>query len=910
MSEALVSGRRIGPYEIVSAIGAGGMGEVFRARDTKLNRDVAIKVLPAAFADDPERLARFTREAQTLASLNHPNIAAIYGIEEVASAASSVDRQALTQGVGSGASRALVMELVEGEDLSSLISRGPIPIAEALPIARQIAEALEAAHEQGIVHRDLKPANIKIRSDGAVKVLDFGLAKAMDPAGASSSNPNVSHSPTLTHQGTMAGMIIGTAAYMSPEQAKGKAVDKRSDIWALGVVLYEMLTGKRAFKGEDVSETLAAVLMTRLPMDALPAATPPRLKRLIERCLERDLKMRLRDIGEARLKIARIEAGEPDSGAASPAIAAAAVAPVSRRAFPWAVGGIVGMALGALVFGLGPGRSWFGPRASDLTTFASTLLLPPDVRVLPGGVSPARSGGLAVSRDGTQVAFAGLTGGRLQIFARAIDSPVARPVAGTEGGTYPVWSPDGRRIAFFHAGKLKQVPSEGGSAQDIADMPNPRSAASWGPDDTLLFHSGYRGPLSRVAATGGPVTEVLPAMANNLSWFSPAWLPDGRRFLVIRFAYSEEFADRAGIYAGSIDSKDLTLIVPGRVAEVAFGNDEIFFRKGAELIAQPFDPTTLKLSGKPRVLSTHASMIAAGGPTLVYFDPPGGLSQGNQVAWFSRSGALLSNTGTPASFRDPRISPDGRSLAVARADENGLFSIWKYDIARNIDSRISGPTLVAPIWSRDGRSILVASLGLFRLDAGAFGPPHPVRASKEFATLMELSPDGREALVTSSDLGKQTINAVPLDGSADPRPISAETFEVTPRVAFSPDGKWIAVSAVEGSTQRLNVRPYPGPGDRIPVTAMPARFPRWRGDGRELFFLSQVDGQTAMMTSPVTWEGGVPDFGATQMLFKVPRLFAVNFAFDVTKDGQRFVAVIAGDPDPSPLTLVVRAAVR
>jgi serine/threonine-protein kinase len=271
------------------------MGEVFRARDTKLNRDVAIKVLPAEFASDIERVARFKREAQVLASLNHPNIAAIFGLEEAESASGS----------GSGGVVALIMELVEGEDLSTLIARGPIPIAEALPIARQIAEALEAAHEQGIVDRDLKPANIKVRADGAVKVLDFGLAKAMDPSGAS--NPNASHSPTLTHHGTQAGMILGTAAYMSPEQAKGRSVDKRADVWAFGVVLYEMLTGKRAFKGEDVSETLAAVLMTSLPMDALPVVTPPRLRRVIERCLERDLKNRLRDIGEARFEISKIE---------------------------------------------------------------------------------------------------------------------------------------------------------------------------------------------------------------------------------------------------------------------------------------------------------------------------------------------------------------------------------------------------------------------------------------------------------------------------------------------------------------------------------------------------------------------------------------------------------------------------
>jgi eukaryotic-like serine/threonine-protein kinase len=358
----LLPGARLGPYEIVTAIGAGGMGEVFRAVDTKLNRDVAIKVLPAAFADDPERLARFTREAQTLASLNHPNIATIHGLENVGAplvgaldATTDARERAGTRPAPTGPTIALVMELVEGEDPSAHIARGPIPVAEALPIARQIAEALEAAHEQGIVHLDLKPANIRVRADGTVKVLDFGLAKAMDPAGASSSNPNLSHSPTLTHQGTMAGMTIGTAAYMSPEQAKGKAVDKRTGIWAFGVVLYEMLTGQRAFKGEDVSETLASVLKNKLSMDTLPSTTPPRLRRLIERCLDRDLKARLRDIGEARLKIARIEAGGPDSAESVPASAAAAVVPTWRRALPWV---LAALGFGAAVASIALWAPW------------------------------------------------------------------------------------------------------------------------------------------------------------------------------------------------------------------------------------------------------------------------------------------------------------------------------------------------------------------------------------------------------------------------------------------------------------------------------------------------------------------------------------------------------------------------
>ena len=875
------------------------MGEVFRARDNRLNREVAIKVVPAALAQDTERVGRFRREAQILATLNHPNIAAIYGLEETAAA-----------GPGQSAVVGLVMELVAGEDLAERLRRGAIPVEEAIGIARQIAEALEEAHEHGIVHRDLKPANVRLTPDGKVKVLDFGLAKALegDPS-SSATNPQISHSPTMSRHATEAGIILGTAAYMSPEQARGRTVDKRADIWAFGVVLYEMLTGQRLFAGETVSDTLAAVLRADPDWKALPDDTPAAINRLLHRCLTRDPKARLHDIADARLEIADALGNSGNEAKATAAPAAAAVIPRWRRALPWVAGAIMGAGLLAMMMGLGFGRALFAQSASELTPVTSTLLLPQGVTVAIHP-SPARSGFLAVSRDGRQVAFVGRTAGvGWQIFVRAVDSQIARPVAGTEGGIFPAWSPDGRRIAFQQSGKLKQVSSDGGVAQVITDAVGTRSAAAWGPDDTLLFHPEYRGPLLRVSSGGGPVSEVLPALGEDQSWFAPLWLPDGRRFLVVRFAYSDDHAKDAGIYAGSIGSKDLTLIVPDRIAEVVLSNDEIFYRTGAELTAQSFDPRSLKLSGNPRTISSHASLVAAGGPTLVYFDPPGGLSLGYRIAWLSRSAAQLSTTGPAGSYRDPRISPDGRSLAIARADGHGLFSIWKYDIARNIDSRVSGTTFSTPVWSRDGRSIMAESAGgVRRFDALAFGPPQVIRTLKNRVGLLDVSPDGREVLVRSSP--KAQLAAMPLDGSADPRLISDQVFEGSMHGGFSPDGKWIAVDAPEGGSTRLEVRPYPGPGARIPVTAMRASYARWRGDGRELYFISQVDGSQAIMAAAVTWNGGVPDFGPAQMLFKVPRLVPSNFGFDVTPDGQRFVAVVADDEDPSPLTMIVRAAVR
>ena len=379
---------------------------------------------------------------------------------------------------------------------------------------------------------------------------------------------------------------------------------------------------------------------------------------------------------------------------------------------------------------------------------------------------------------------------------------------------------------------------------------------------------------------------------------------------MVRFAYSEESAKGAGIYAGSVDSKDLTLLVPERVSEVAIGDQELFYRKGTDLIAQPFDSSSLKLSGNPRMISSHVSMVAAGGPTLVYFDPPGGLSQVHRIQWLSRSGVVLSTTGTASTFRDPRISPDERSLAIAQANDSGLFAITKYDIARNIDIRITGTSFAAPAWSRDSRSIIAGSgFGLHRFDAAASSAPRMIRTSKANVTMMDISPDGLEAVTRSPEPVKSRLGVMALDGSSDPGPISADLVDSL-QAAFSPDGKWIAVAVTEGAPARLHVQLHPGLGARIPVTAMEAGHPRWRGDGRELYFLSRVDGQNAIMAVPVTWSAGVPDFGPVQTLFKVPNIVAASLAFDVTHDGQKFVVIVAGDLDPSPLTMVVRTAVR
>ena len=466
----LTSGTRLGAYDIGSLLGAGGMGEVYRAKDTKLNRDVAIKVLPAAFALDTDRLARFTREAQTLASLNHPGIAQIFGIEE-------------SSGV-----RALVMELVQGDDLSAIIGRGAMPLADALPIARHVADALEAAHEAGIVHRDLKPANIKVRGDGTVKVLDFGLAKALDPAGGPGAS--AMNSPTLTARATQLGMILGTAAYMAPEQARGKAVDRRADIWAFGVVLYEMLTGRRAFEGEEISDVLAAVLTRDPDFSALPAATPATVRRLLARCLDKDPKRRLRDIGEARLELS-----EPALSAASSAPGAALAATVRRpraRA-AWATAGVFALAFaGILVMHL---------RETPPVAEPIEFTVPPPESSFFSGATPQ----FALSRDGRQLVFVAAERGTPMLFVRSLASSDARVLPGTEQATFPFWSPDGRFVGYFASGKLRKILVAGGPPIALCDAPIGRGG-TWNEDDVVLFASGVNEPLRSVSAGAGAVT--------------------------------------------------------------------------------------------------------------------------------------------------------------------------------------------------------------------------------------------------------------------------------------------------------------------------------------------------------------------------------------------------------------------
>ena len=841
---AFAPGMRLGSYEITAAIGAGGMGEVFRARDTKLNRDVAIKVLPAAFADDPERLARFTREAQTLAALNHPNIAAIYGIEEV-----------VADGGSGPASRALVMELVEGEDLSAHIARGPIPIAEALPIARQIAEALEAAHELGIVHRDLKPANIKLRTDGTVKVLDFGLAKAMDSSGSSGSSPSLSHSPTLANQGTLAGMILGTAAYMSPEQAKGKAVDRRADIWAFGVVLYEMLTGQRAFKGDDVSETLASVLKDTLPLDALPAETPPPLKRLIGRCLDRDLKTRLRDIGEARVKLARIEAGGPESAASAPAGAAEVRVPVWRRALPWAT--LAALSSTALVASLLMWAPWRRPPGPAPRTLLASI-----------GANASlwtnRGASAILSPDGTTLAFAARRSGRGVLFVRKLDQLQAIALAGTEDAAFPFFSPDGQWIAFFAGGKLKKVSATGGAPLNVCDAPSGRGG-TWTDDDTIIFTPAIAANtrLMRVPASGGAPAAFASFGEGGVVQRWPHALPGGKGVLYTEHSTTTAF-DGANLVIAPLSGGAPKVVVRGGYYGRYVPSGHLIYMQQGTLFAAAFDLDRLETIGQAvPALEGVAADPGAGGAqvafsgdgTLVYV-PGEAAAAANPIDWMTRDGKVSTLRAERAVWANPAFSPDGQRLALDISDGKQR-DIWVYEWARDTLTQLTfeSGNDARPVWTPDGRRIVFSSdrakpdtENLYWANADGTGEVTRLTESPEDQFAFSWHPGGRFlAFVANRTDTSWDLMILPMesDASRGLTPGKPTVFLGSPGTqvypSFSTDGRFIAYYSNDAgnSSGDVFVRPFPGPGGQWRISTGGGSFPRWAATARELLFLSQ-----------------------------------------------------------------------
>ena len=899
---ALNPGTRLGPYEITAPIGAGGMGEVYRAKDTNLDRDVAIKVLPESFALDADRLARFTREAKTLASLNHPNIAAIYGIE----------------------SNALVMELVEGEDLSAHIARGPMPLADALPIARQIAEALEAAHEQGIVHRDLKPANVKVRADGTVKVLDFGLAKAMDPAGASSAE--AMHSPTLTIRATQMGLILGTAAYMAPEQARGKVVDRRADIWAFGVVLYEMLTGRRAFEGEDISITLASVLKEDLHWDALPGDLPASLQRLLRRCLEKDPRRRLSWIGEARLTLEDPAAREPAAASSPVAIAPTApAAPRWRRALPWAVAGILGAGLGGAILAWAPWRSDPVPAPRKLLASIGA-----DASL------PINDGASAIlSPDATMLAFVAQPVGqaRPSLFVRRLDQLQAVALAGTEGAASPFFSPDGQWIAFFAAGQLKKVSVTGGAAIKLCDATAGRGG-TWTDDDAIIFtpSSGAKVTLMRVPAAGG-TPAVFGGLSNGATtqrW--PHALPGGKGVLYTEHSLAGTW-DGANVVVAPLSGGAPKIVVRGgyygryvpggRASPTRSDGGHLIYLNNGTLFAVPFDLDRLETIGQPvpagdgiaaSTASTGGAQLAVSSNGTLVYVPGGASAETRPIDWLTRDGKTTALRATKADWWNPRFSPDGQTLAIDISDGKQR-DIWLYAWARDTLTQL---TFAAgedrdPVWTPDGRRITFGSdrakPGVFNVYwVNADGTGEPTRLTDNPATQRPASwhPSGKFlAFNELRGASSADLMILPMEGDAARgwTPGTPTVFLSTPAAEaapmFSPDGRWIAYTSTEaGSAFDLYVRPFPGPGGKWRVSTAGGIYARWSVTALELLFENPYDPAPAkIMTAPYTVVGESfrPETPKVWSPTSVQGATTTNWAYDLHPDGKRVAA--AGVPD-------------
>jgi Tol biopolymer transport system component/predicted Ser/Thr protein kinase len=873
----LSAGDKLGTYEILAPIGAGGMGEVYRARDTKLKREVALKVLPDSFARDPERMARFQREAEVLAALNHPNIAQIYGVED----------------------RALVMELVPGESL-----KGPLPLETALNYARQIADALEAAHEKNIIHRDLKPANIMITPQGVVKVLDFGLAviPSRDREGADSVN-----SATLTISPTRAGMILGTAGYMSPEQARGKPVDKRADIWAFGVVLFEMLTGQRLFDGETVSDTLAAVLKEEPDWTRVPA----KVRRLLRACLQKDPKQRLQAIGDWKLMLAED--------------APIATAP-SRSRFGWVAWGVAAVLGVTTVVALW--APWRKPPAAELTRFQ--IPLPPNV-TLPSATAPQE-----VSPDGRKLAFAAVeAGGKLRLWIRSLDSLDARPLPGIELANTPqpfFWSYDSRFLAFFSADhKLKKVDISGGPAQTLCDAADV-AGGGWNRDGVILF-GGVRSGVMRVSAAGGtPVALTAVDQARQeLGHLVPKFLPDGRRFVYFR---ASNTPGNGGVYVGAIDAKPSEQSPKPLLSNDAFpvyyvpsgnsGSGHVLFYREETVLAQAFNPNKLELSGDPVPVAEQVGNLqrfagffsASTNGMLTYV---GGNTSGNfQLTWFDRQGKNLGAVGEPGIFGGPpALSPDGKQAAATRSDSlAGLKgNLWLYDLTLGgAPARFTFDASLDeyPVFSPDGSRIIFASrrngpADLYQKFTNGARNEEPLLKSAETKLPYSWSRDGRYLLYTVvSPKTRDDVWVLPMEGGKKAPIIFQGTEFNETRAHFSPDGHWIVYDSDETGRLEVYVREFLLGADGKPEATAPHLISNgggtglsWRDDGKELFYVSG-DRRTVMSVEIST----KPVFQSSpaKPLFQSP----VGVAFGTpAADGKRFLlAVPVNQSGPQQFTVV------
>jgi eukaryotic-like serine/threonine-protein kinase len=883
---ALAPGVRLLTYEIRALVGVGGMGEVYRARDTKLNRDVALKLLPASFGDDRERVARFEREAQLLAALNHPHIATIHGFDD-------------TPAAGGGLTRFLVMELVEGDTLAERLTKGALPHSEALAMALQVTDALQAAHEKGIVHRDLKPANIKITPGGTVKVLDFGLAKAAAETVASAS-ADLSHSPTMTAAGTLGGTLLGTAPYMSPEQARGLVVDKRTDIWAFGCVLFEALTGRRAFPGETITDTLAAIVHREPDWAALPGTVDPGVRRVLQRCLQKDQKRRLHDIADARVEIEDALAAPVASGVSSIALPAAAS---ERSAMPrWLVAAGVGV---AIIATFAAGYMTRRPAASSPSAFTFSILPPEGTSFL----DVSSGGAPALSPDGRFIAFVAEGRAGRALWVRSLDKLDARPLPGTEGAVNPFWSPDGGRIGFIDTiqRRLKSVEVTGGQPAALG---------------TIVFNATGNF-LYRFAASGGAdpvrITERNVAIQDE-NHLSPSFLPDGRHYLLqVRGGPELDLQ----VWVGDIGSNDRHLLLR-RVtnAQYAPPRDErpgyIVYGRDRTLIAQPFDADRRRLVGDPITIAERLAVtatgalgdfsVSAGGALAYRTEDPGR----KELEWLDRSGKQVSTLGDrPGNPRNNLvISPDGKSVAFTRQGEDAQ-DVWIHEFAREVTSRFTQGGGRSPVWSPDGDFIaFVRGDTIYRKRVAGDSAEIPLWKGDGLLALNDWSGDGRHILFTRWDTKTDRglwLLPDPLSDSSNREATLLESpalhGQFGPRTGAP---KWIAFDAEERpGVRQAYVRTMPGvPPGRWQISTDAGNGVRTRRDGREIFFTAGRE--------LVVVEAELAPFraGAPRALFPAPTSIRTAQSqyltgYDVTADGTRFLATLPTSGTPSQAINVV-----
>ena len=810
---SLPTGSRLGAYEVLGSLGAGGMGEVYRARDTKLGRDVAIKVLPPAFASDPARVARFEREARTLAALNHPNIAQIYD-------AGKADAVVF-----------LAMELVDGEDLRELLARGAVPVPEALKIARQIAAALETAHDAGIVHRDLKPANVKVRGDGVVKVLDFGLAKS-GAADASGALPNgLSNSPTITSPVTELGMILGTAAYMSPEQARGKPVDRRADVWAFGVVLYEMLTGQRAFQGAEVSDVLASVLKDTLPLDRLPAETPASIRRLLRRCLQKDRGDRLDSMASARLEIA--DALEPASAAGDSSAVAVVPAATPSSRWNWLVTAALVAVMTTIAWWIGT-RSNASPVATDARVVQFSIQAPGVVR------------DVAITPDGET--FFIVTD---RIYVRRLADATARALPGTDGARSPFVSPDGRWLGFYADGKMKKVAISGGDPLNILDIESDTPGAGWGPDNTVLYSSGWNSALSSVSAEGGgkPVSiSTVDAAAGERAHWWPQLLPDQKTVLFTIWMAASGLND-AKLGLLDLSTGKHRVLMAGAAGRYTSSGHLIYTHAG-KYHAVTFDPVAKRVTGDPIDVmpdgkppdprgSREALWARADDGTLFSVIGQTRTDVIGQLSWVTPQGSVTRIPIAPGPWNQSDLADDGRTLVTSRL-VGGTFGVWLYDLMTQNEQRIELPganfsTNLCP----GGGTFLFTALRHGHFDVGQYF----IDEQRE-KTLID-DPLDQEPIAFAHDCARFVLTDYKVDGIMrltwarvdQPKQRMPLDFNTTvDEVSFAPDDKWMAVSQMVAGRMQIVVRPFPTGGPVVNITPRGGEAPIWPKTGSKIFY--------------------------------------------------------------------------